>query len=180
MWHLKAIIPSALSLFRLVLSFALPFFPQNVWVWLVICAGVSDVADGWLARRWKVETWQGGMLDAVADKLFVFVVVCSLAATGKFSPIWIPLILGRDVVVAMTSLYVFICGMWQSYKKIAVHVSGKLATGGQFLLFLIVLLYPAGSSIALLFASICSVWAAFEYGMVFYKLVCDQLEKKKL
>ncbi len=178
MWQLRAIIPSALSAARLLISLAFPFFPQNFWVWLIVGAGVSDVADGWLARRWKVESWQGGLLDAVSDKVFVFVVLCVLAAAGKFSPLWIPIVLSRDIVVAVTSLYVLSCGTWQSYKKLGVRASGKLATGGQFALFLVVLLYPEGKSLALLFSSACSVWAAFEYGRLFYQVVCQQLGEK--
>ncbi len=178
MWNLKAIIPSVLSTIRLALSFVLPFSPEEVWAWLVVCAGVSDVADGWLARRWQVESWQGGLLDAVADKLFVLVVVSVFAITGKFSPMWIPLLLARDFVVAVTSLYIFSCGMRQSHKQLAVRVSGKLATGGQFLLFLVVLLYPAGGGVALVFASLCSLWAGFEYGRVFYRFVGQQLSRK--
>ncbi len=178
MWQLRAIIPSALSAARLLISFAFPFFPQNFWVWLIVGAGVSDVADGWLARRWKVESWQGGLLDAVSDKVFVFVVLCVLVAVGKFSPLWIPIVLARDIVVAITSLYVLSCGTWQSYKKIGVHTSGKIATGGQFSLFLAVLLYPAGSSLALVVSSACSVWAACAYSRLFYQVVCQQLGEK--
>ncbi len=143
---------------------------------MVLGAGISDVADGWLARRWKVESWQGGMLDAVADKIFVFVVVCVLAVAGKFSPIWIPIILLRDIVVATTACYVLFCGMWQSYKKLGARASGKLATAGQFALFVVVLLYPAGSIIALVFASICSIWAAYDYGRLFVKVLNRSLK----
>ncbi len=179
MWRFKAIFPSALSAFRLVTSVLLPFLPQALWVWLIIAAGASDVADGWLARRWNVESWLGGLLDAVADKVFVVVVLIAFVIAGNFSPLWIPFVLARELVVAVTVLYVFLSGKWKSYKTICVRTSGKLATGGQFILFLIVLLYPPGTDVALVFASMCSLWAAFDYGKSFYRTSCGQADEEQ-
>ncbi len=63
--------------------------------------------------------------------------------------------------------------MWQSHKQLAVRVSGELATGGQFLLFLVILLYPAGDVVALLFASLsaASGWVLDMAGLFIVLLV---------
>ena len=67
----KLMIPSLLSGLRLLLALIFPFVPSSWWIWLIVGGGASDFFDGQLARRWHVQTWQGGLLDAIADKLFV-------------------------------------------------------------------------------------------------------------
>ena len=46
-------------------------------------AGLSDVVDGFIARRWNMVTATGTVLDPVTDKLFVLVVVAALVSTGR-------------------------------------------------------------------------------------------------
>lgn len=164
MQYFRAIFPSALSSLRLLISFALPFLPQTYWIWCVLVAGASDAADGWLARRWKVESRIGGIVDALADKVFALVVLWVLASAGNFSPLWIPLVLARDIVVAITTLYVVASRRWYFFKDVQVRISGKIATGGQFALFLIILMFPPGILPALLFTSVVSLLAALDYG----------------
>ena len=60
-------VPNILSSLRLVIAFVFPFVPDYYWLWLVLTGGCSDFLDGWIARRWQVASWQGGLLDAVAD-----------------------------------------------------------------------------------------------------------------
>lgn len=66
--------------------------------------GFTDVLDGWIARRWKLSSQVGAVVDAVADKL---VQVCLVAfftlAVGpafRVLPFWFfLLIFGRDLVL---------------------------------------------------------------------------------
>lgn len=69
----KRHIPNLLSFLRVVLCVLL-FFTQaaTALFWLFyLSAGITDVLDGFLARRWKVECLFGARLDSVADFLFV-------------------------------------------------------------------------------------------------------------
>ena len=52
----------------LVDAMTLPF-----WV-LYLIAGLTDILDGFLARRWDVESQYGARLDSLADIVFVFTV----------------------------------------------------------------------------------------------------------
>jgi len=52
----------------LVEAMTLPF-----WV-LYLIAGLTDILDGFLARRWDVESQYGARLDSLADIVFVFTV----------------------------------------------------------------------------------------------------------
>lgn len=44
------------------------------WVLFLWC-GFSDVADGYLARRWSVQSQFGSFLDSIADFAFIFAVL---------------------------------------------------------------------------------------------------------
>ena len=70
-------LPNILSSLRMVGTVALLL--SNVssspfWVLYIVC-GISDIADGWLARRLKCVTRTGALLDSLAD--FCFVVCCA-------------------------------------------------------------------------------------------------------
>ena len=70
------LIPNLLSLLRIVLclplllvdAMTLPF-----WI-LYLIAGMTDMLDGFLARRWGVESKFGARLDSLADFVFVIAV----------------------------------------------------------------------------------------------------------
>ena len=73
--------------------------------------GVSDIVDGWLARRFDLATQSGAVLDAVADKLaqVSLLVFFALADGEAFAhvPLWfVAIALGRDVVLALGTLAV--------------------------------------------------------------------------
>lgn len=167
MAHYKSLLPSIISVIRLLLALALPFCSEWIWIWFVLAAGGSDVLDGWLARRWKVESWQGGLIDAIADKVFVLTVLIVFAFVGKFAPFWIPVIIARDLMVLLTALYAVVCRDWGAFKIMNVRVSGKLTTGGQFAFFVIVLLLPEHTGYGLFVVVFCSITAAADYGRLF-------------
>jgi phosphatidylglycerophosphate synthase len=54
----------------------------------IALAGISDYADGYLARRWNQTSNFGSFFDAAADKIFVSSVGVGMAATGQL-PAWI-------------------------------------------------------------------------------------------
>ena len=160
-------VPNILSSIRLVLAIVFPFVPESLWVWLIIGSGCSDVLDGWIARRWMVQSRPGAILDAVADKLFILIALLTVCGAGKFSLFWVPFLLARDLLVAFTALYAAFIRSWESFNKMDVRWSGKLATGGQFLLLLTTVLYPEGIWATLWLASLLSVVAALDYGRLF-------------
>ena len=66
-------LPNILSSLRIVGAVALLL--SNVpgilfWMLYIVC-GISDIADGWLARKLKCVTKRGALLDSVADICFV-------------------------------------------------------------------------------------------------------------
>ena len=96
-------VPNALSLFRIVLiiPFVLCMIKEDyAYSGLVlIVSGVSDLFDGFIARRFNQVTKFGGMLDPIADKLTLVAVMVCIGA--KFS----------EVIPFMTILVIKECAM---------------------------------------------------------------------
>ena len=169
MKKILSFIPNILSLFRLCLACLFPFVPENMWIWFILCGGASDFLDGWIARRWNLTSWQGGLIDAIADKLFVLAALITFVLAGKFSGWLVPLVIARDLTVAFIACYTVYCQAWDSFRKMDARWSGKIATAGQFLLMVVVALIPQFTASVLYLAALISFIAAFDYATLFIK-----------
>ena len=70
-------LPNVMSILRIAGSISLLFCDVEgwpFWTFYVLC-GLSDLLDGWLARKLHAESKTGAILDSVAD--IVFVVCCA-------------------------------------------------------------------------------------------------------
>ncbi len=64
-----------------------------------VLASVTDVLDGWLARRHKMESNFGKLMDPLADKLLVTAALVSLVSLGRLEA-WIAMvIIAREFAV---------------------------------------------------------------------------------
>ncbi len=64
-------IPNILSLYRIiifpVLLFSLFMKYESLFVWLICISLITDILDGWIARRFNMQTEIGAKLDSIAD-----------------------------------------------------------------------------------------------------------------
>ncbi|HYO81772.1 MAG TPA: CDP-diacylglycerol--glycerol-3-phosphate 3-phosphatidyltransferase [Bryobacteraceae bacterium] len=66
---------------------------------IFLAAALTDLLDGYLARRWKQITTVGTLLDPIADKLLVSAALISLVQVGAL-PGWIAILLiGREFAI---------------------------------------------------------------------------------
>jgi len=66
---------------------------------VAMIAGLSDALDGWVAKHYGWQSWLGGVLDPIADKLMLVGCFVSLGLVGAH-PDWLTwLVVGRDVVI---------------------------------------------------------------------------------
>lgn len=75
--------------------------PWAGWVAMgvFVTAGISDLVDGYLARRYGQVSIIGAFLDPLADKLMVMTVLVMLVPYGRI-PAWlVVLLLGRELVI---------------------------------------------------------------------------------
>ena len=104
-WNLPNSI-TALRMLAVPVLLVLPLFPgpagSRVVAWIFIVAAVTDIIDGWLARRGQQVTQIGQLLDPLADKLLVTTSLIVLLSVGRIPPWALPLvvvIIGRELAV---------------------------------------------------------------------------------
>ena len=72
---------------------------ELIGVLLFWAAGMTDLLDGYLARRWKQVTTLGKLLDPLADKLLIMGALISLVELD-LAPAWMTfIILGREMAI---------------------------------------------------------------------------------
>jgi len=103
-------LPNTITLLRTLAVPVLLLFPalaasrrgSQAMAWLFIVAALTDLLDGWLARRGQQVTRIGKLLDPLADKLLVATALIVLLAAGRI-PVWgtpmIVVIIGRELAV---------------------------------------------------------------------------------
>ena len=92
-------VPGLLSLSRipLAVAFALVVDHPSLAFCILVAAGLTDVLDGWYARRFRQVTATGAALDPVTDKLFVMTVAIALVVTGHLSVVAVFLLSTREI-----------------------------------------------------------------------------------
>jgi CDP-diacylglycerol--glycerol-3-phosphate 3-phosphatidyltransferase len=99
-------LPNALTVLRFL---AIPIFAvlflaagdEPAWGAGVLfaAAAVTDQLDGWLARRWRVESQFGKIADPLADRLMIGVAVVLMWAEGRLPALAALIVLARDVLL---------------------------------------------------------------------------------
>src|SRR5580693_5057681 len=80
------------------------FFQRNtagysICLGLFVLAVLSDILDGYVARRLNQVSVQGAMLDALADKLLIYTMLFSLFYVRIYDPIVLFPMFFRDMLV---------------------------------------------------------------------------------
>jgi len=96
-------LPNALTGLRMLLVAPLAWLilaaRYDVALIVAAVAGLSDALDGFFAKHFGWQTWLGGILDPIADKLMLVACFISLGLVGAH-PEWLTwLVVGRDVVI---------------------------------------------------------------------------------
>ncbi|WP_313630447.1 CDP-alcohol phosphatidyltransferase family protein [Enterococcus devriesei] len=73
--------PNIITFLRIIISFLLPFVTIRYFFPLYFLAGITDVLDGWLARKLNWTSQLGTFLDSVADLVFFSAVVLRIILT---------------------------------------------------------------------------------------------------
>ena len=100
-------VPNALTLVRIILIpvFVLFYVFQipdwNLWAAIVfIAASVTDLLDGYLARKWNQITDFGKLMDPMADKLLVLAALL-IIQDWNIIPFWVTLVLlAREFIIS--------------------------------------------------------------------------------
>jgi cardiolipin synthase len=124
---------------------------------VVVLSALTDVVDGFIARRYNMITDLGKFLDPLADKLTQAAMIICVATKNW----WIVFLL---VIMIVRELLLFIWGLLFFKKNDAVHSSrwyGKLSTVVVYLSMFVIFLFPTlGIEIIKTLFSVCVVVVA--------------------
>jgi len=132
-------IPNQLTLLRIllipvfVLVFYLPFEGSQLVAFAIfVTAAITDVLDGYLARKLNQTSSLGAFLDPVADKLMVAVILVLLVQKNHEIYLALPaaVIIGREIAVSALREWMAEVG---DRSKVAVSIVGKVKTMAQMI-----------------------------------------------
>ena len=127
-------LPNIITALRIAGSIGLLFCNTNGWMFgtLYVLCGLSDMVDGWLARRLHAESKTGSILDSIAD--LSFVVCCVIKLLPALSiPSWLWIWAGIIVIIKIVNQIIALTRIKQFCLP---HTIANKLTG--FLLFLTV------------------------------------------
>jgi cardiolipin synthase (CMP-forming) len=113
-------LPNLLTVLRLLAVPALVALAigrlQAAFAWLLIAALLTDVADGWIARAFSLESQLGAQLDSLADTALMFVAVYG---------IWV---FHRGVIAGNAVACSLAVGLWALENLLALARYGRLSS----------------------------------------------------
>ncbi|MFF2389936.1 CDP-alcohol phosphatidyltransferase family protein [Agromyces sp. NPDC058104] len=159
-------IPNILSMLRLAL---VPVFLVLIVagdyvsaLGVLIVASLTDLLDGYLARRLDQITRLGQLLDPAADRLYIFAALVGLAAQ-QLVPWWIVVVIvARDVYLLALGVVLANHG----FGPLPVHQLGKVATFALFFGLPVIMLglaFPAVAPVSEPVGWAITLWGAFLY-----------------
>lgn len=167
-------LPNQLTIGRILAIPVICLFVVSGWEWLrwlalllYVAAAVTDWLDGFLARRMKLNSALGKMLDPIADKLLVGALLVTLAFTRDLSSL--------DLIPAIAILMreIFVAGLREYLGNRAIEVPvtflAKWKTTAQLVALALILAAPMllglgwVSHVMLWVAGLLTVWTGWEY-----------------
>ena len=135
---------------------------------LIGIASATDVLDGWLARRSKLVSQFGALLDPIADRFFVLGVVVAYVAGGQLTPLQAGLVMLRDVM----SVIGFITARLVSWLRdipFRARFIGKVVTVAQLFTFFVVLVAPSWVSSCVWIVALLGAAASVDYTLMLWR-----------
>ena len=149
-------------------------------------AAVTDLFDGWVARRYNQMSRFGELLDPVADKLMVSIVLVMLvqAQSSWFEDVIAMIIIGREITIMALREWMATIGERANVK---VSMAGKIKTTLQMfgIAFMVyrndlfgIPIYKVGF-VLLVIAAVMTIWSMMVYLKAAWPfIVKDQDEQK--
>jgi len=165
-------VPNQITLLRLgflPVFLTLISYERYKWALLVlVVAGLTDLFDGWLARRLNQRSSLGAYLDPIADKLLLSSSFVILAYKQKIAWWLTIIVLSRDILILVVSIVIILIS---GYRPFPPSIFGKLTTFFEIaLVFTIVLVeaYPntnlgAAAHALLYVVAAFATFSAFHY-----------------
>ena len=169
-------IPNILTFVRICLIpvFVWQFFCGNpvVAACVLIISGITDVLDGYIARRYNLITKFGTVFDPFADKLTQLTAAFCIAF-GGYRPMWIvfAFVFVKELVFALGGIKLY----KRSETVVMAKWYGKVATFVFYCSFFLLIVFSDAMASAVKAMIICvalafSLLSLISYSRAFYKL----------
>ena len=173
-------IPNILTAVRFLLAplFVFVFFSSNenylrLSAYVFVLAGITDVLDGYIARRFNLITKWGQAMDPLADKIMQLTVLICLTI-NRIIPIWVIIIVGiKEALMIIGGVVLY---TRRDHVVIPARNYGKIST---ILFYMAVLFISFGIpfGIHLLFLAIIVTLYAFTR---YFKVGMSEMKKNKI
>jgi CDP-diacylglycerol--glycerol-3-phosphate 3-phosphatidyltransferase len=145
-------LPNLISLFRLLLLIPCTILFQNIskndsnrYYLLILCltAFISDLLDGFIARKTNQVSEFGKIIDPLADKILVGIIILNLFLIHQIPAYYLVIILLRDVLILLGGIFV----TNKLGKVLPSNMLGKITvlSIGLFILIIILQINPKSS-----------------------------------
>jgi CDP-diacylglycerol--glycerol-3-phosphate 3-phosphatidyltransferase len=187
---MKLTLPTWLTLLRivmipvLVLVFYLPYKWTNFASAAIFgLAALTDWLDGWIARRYDLQSAFGAFLDPVADKLMVAVALFLIVQghPTAWMAVWAAVIVGREIAVSALREWMAEIGQRATVR---VAMIGKIKTAMQIVAIVVLLLehnkeaellrYWRVGEALLIIAAVLTIWSGLSYLRAAWPALRDQ------
>ena len=165
-------IANYISISRIIISTALLMtktFSIPFYVLYMFC-GISDMIDGFFARKYKVASEKGAKIDSIADILFILIATIKILPTLNFSKLvymWI-------IIIAMIKICNAICGYVYYQKIVMPHTIANKITG--FILFIVPIIIKYVDLVILgIIICIVATFAAIQEGHYIRTKKCNNI-----
>ncbi len=162
-------VPNLVSSSRVVLAVGFVAFDVAWARFALICmASFTDFLDGWIARRTKVTSRFGALIDPVADRFFVLAVVGTYVAGGQLTWWQAVAIMFRDVM-SVIGFFVARNVSWLRPITFKARLVGKAVTVVQLATFLAVLVVPSVADGLVLVVAALGLIATIDYTLMLWR-----------
>jgi len=133
-----------------------------------VISGITDYLDGYFAKKMKMTTKAGAIIDPLTDKVFVILVIAALTIKLDVD-LWKPfLILSREIVQS-AAFFIFIIIKYKPKIELKARLFGKIVTVLQFIALLAVFLSFIYQNIIIYILVIATIIALADYSIQIIK-----------
>lgn len=157
-----------------VLVFCMEDGTKQVSAWIFLLASVTDVLDGYIARKFNLTTKLGQVMDPLADKLMQITVIASLVFVGRV-PVW------YVCYLVLMEIAMILAGAFLYKNKIYIksNVFGKTHTVLLFVFMFSVLFFDVNELYKNIFIGVLFVFSLLTSGLYAYKYFFRNKKYKK-
>lgn len=131
---LVSAIPNLLSGLRLLMAPGILFIPREILFPYFCIIGLTDMLDGFFARKFNAFSTLGLYLDPIADKMVALFCGYLFFSEGAVSLVQLFILFSRDFSLMIFALYLLYTNKWKNF-AFRSFLCGKISTGLQAAVF---------------------------------------------